>query len=234
MSSTSTPERKLTLIYFDIAGKGEALRLELNAAGLAFTDKRVGGEVWQALKPTLQFGQLPCLIVEEGDKKSEIVQSSAIQRYIGTIAGEEVGLYPTDPIQAALVDSIVAFEADAFMGWRCVKYNERNGFSGDILDEKTLEALMNNINTKIVPAQFKKLEAILGRSTTGWFANTAKPTIADFEWGCTLQIIKGSTDFPVLAAFVDKFNAYESNVNYYGAKAAAAAAAANAAANTAE
>ena len=48
----------------------------------------------------LPFGQLPVLEVEEG---VYIAQSAAIMRYIG----KKTGLYPSDAVKAALVDSII-------------------------------------------------------------------------------------------------------------------------------
>ena len=68
----------------------------------------------------LPYGQVPALAV--GGKI--LGQSSAIMRYIG----KATGLYPEDPVVAALVDSILDSEADMTAGISCCRYQERFGF----------------------------------------------------------------------------------------------------------
>ena len=115
--------------------KAEAIRLALFAAGIDFEDVRVtrADGSFQAVKPTLMFGQLPCLQVGEGDDAFELVQSAAILRFVGKLARSPLApnprdLYPTEPAVAALIDSIVDQEADTFMGLRVAKYPSRFGF----------------------------------------------------------------------------------------------------------
>lgn len=52
---------EVRLTYFDLAGMGEPIRLSLAMSGMPFTDERLSFEQFGALKPTLKFGQLPCL-----------------------------------------------------------------------------------------------------------------------------------------------------------------------------
>ena len=63
------------------------------------------------------------------DGKVMIAQSAAIIRFIGKL-DKSGGLYPTDPVRAAIVDSIVAQENDMFTGISCVRYQDRFGFDG--------------------------------------------------------------------------------------------------------
>lgn len=71
------------LSYFDISGLGEPIRFALSIAGMPFTDKRLNYDEFLALKPTLRFGQVPCLTVVRNRTRHEIFQSAAILRYIG-------------------------------------------------------------------------------------------------------------------------------------------------------
>ena len=52
------------LTYFDVDGLGEPIRFALTMAGVEFEDHRIAGADWQQLKPTLTYGQLPCLFVD--------------------------------------------------------------------------------------------------------------------------------------------------------------------------
>ena len=69
--------------YFDLRVKGEPARLLLAYAGLKYTDERVAlgwdnPAPWQAMKPSMPWGQLPCL-TWNGEV---ICQSMAICRYV--------------------------------------------------------------------------------------------------------------------------------------------------------
>lgn len=109
----------LKLVYFDLAGKAEAIRLAFKLANVEFEDVRLSfedfgkykaGEVLEKYpftKLPLPFGQLPVLII---DDEEIIGQSSAIIRYVGKITGH----YPTCPIKAAKIDSFLDHENDIF------------------------------------------------------------------------------------------------------------------------
>lgn len=47
---------KLTLHYFQLYGRAEPVRMALYKAGVEFTDNRVAGDDWKALK---ESGKLP-------------------------------------------------------------------------------------------------------------------------------------------------------------------------------
>ena len=113
----STKNKKLKLYYFNIPGKGEPIRLACAYSGIDFEDVRVDREQFEKLKQEskLPFGQLPVLQVSEDTFLS---QSAAIMRYIGKLGG----LYPKDPIAAALVDAVMDEEHDLFAGISIVRY----------------------------------------------------------------------------------------------------------------
>ena len=91
---------KLVLTYFDFDGsRGEAARLAMHLAGIAFEDKRIARSDWPAMRDTTPYQALP---IFEVDGKV-IAQSNTINRYVGKLAG----LYPKDDWQAAIADELM-------------------------------------------------------------------------------------------------------------------------------
>jgi prostaglandin-H2 D-isomerase / glutathione transferase len=89
------------LLYFDIPGRGEAIRILLHAAGIGFTDTRFPSADWKTIKPTTPLGSVPVLTINGTDH----VQSLALMRYAAKLGG----FYPTDdhPLQALVVDEVM-------------------------------------------------------------------------------------------------------------------------------
>ena len=57
-----------------------------------------------AMKPSLRFGQVPCLQLGGGD---ELFQSSSVLRFVARKFDTSGTLYPSDPAAAAQVDALV-------------------------------------------------------------------------------------------------------------------------------
>ena len=81
------------LTYFPFRGLGEPIRLFFEDQGIAFEDRRVGFDEWDAVKPQMQFRQMPRL----QDGETTLFQSQAILRYLarprglcGEIEGERI------------------------------------------------------------------------------------------------------------------------------------------------
>jgi glutathione S-transferase len=109
---------KLKLYYFNIPGKGEAIRLACAYGGIPLEDFRMHANEFHDLKVSgkLAFGQVPAL---EVNGSTMITQSAAIMRYVGKLTG----LYPTgDDLYAAKIDMIVDSENDLFMGLAVSRY----------------------------------------------------------------------------------------------------------------
>ena len=82
-ASFLTP-RQITLTYFDLPAKAEAIRLALYLGGIPFEDKRVNGVQWAAIKPSVgPYAQLPFITVDG----KNVFQSINILLYTGTLTG---------------------------------------------------------------------------------------------------------------------------------------------------
>jgi len=92
------------LTYFDLAARGEPARLIFAAANVKFVDNRIKMQDWPALKPTLEWGQMP--ILQFGDKT--LTQSKAIYRYLG----RKFKLNGADEWESAQCDELVDATSD--------------------------------------------------------------------------------------------------------------------------
>jgi len=70
-----TPE----IIYFDIRGRAEPIRLLLEDVGVGYVDTQITLEEWPAVRETTPFRRMP--LYREGDL--EIPEAFAIMRYLG-------------------------------------------------------------------------------------------------------------------------------------------------------
>jgi len=211
---------KLELMYFNIAAKGEPIRLLCAHAGVPLVDTRLSFEEFGAKKQSgeLHFGQVPALVV---NGKKQLVQTAAILRYLARLKPSSC-LYPSDPEEAAVVDALVDQVGDAFMSMSMYKYGPRFGLSDEIMTDDNKAAFFKEIETKILPAQLGFVSNFLEKSSSGWLANTKEPTIADFYWVCQLRMLtewfkldEPLKDFPHLQKLVSKLNGLPAVEAYY-------------------
>eukprot|EP01038_Epipyxis_sp_PR26KG_P015210 gene15210-20489_t len=212
-------KKSLKLYYFDIPGKGEAIRLACAYSGLEFEDIRMDGAQFTGMKNQgkLPFGQLPVL---EVDEKDIIPQTASILRYIGKLSGK---LYSDDPVMAGRIDAILDAENDLFTGLSVSRYKERMGF--ECLDEATIASVRKSLNDIILPKHLANLEAFAKSSKSGWIAGGDCPSIADFALVPRLQWLASgvnegiSTDilkpYPYLNKMILKLLSEPSIVSYY-------------------
>ncbi|KAH7717128.1 Nagst-1 protein [Aphelenchoides avenae] len=85
------------LIYFDLRGAGEAIRMLFHYAKEKFEDFRVEQAKWEKLKPKMPFGKLPVLEVDG----KQLPESYAICRYLA----RKHGLAGKDAWEEATVDA---------------------------------------------------------------------------------------------------------------------------------
>lgn len=214
---------KYKLLYFDIEGKAEPIRLAFKYAGVELEDYRFKERAeFIALKESgrFMFGQVPALQVDD-----DIVlnQTNAILRFVAQLAPAS-NLYSSDPITAARIDAICDQEADAFASSRVAKYHNRFGFAFFEDNKELLEKVWLTINEEVLPRHLNLVSALLKKGSTGWIAGTQKPSIADFCWAPILKsVLEGKTtgdstvlkSFPEVIAFMRKFYALPAVAQYY-------------------
>jgi glutathione S-transferase len=215
MGQASSTPTSLELKYFNIEGKGAPIRMLIKHVGFPnFIDTRFKDGEFAKLKESgeLAFGQVPCLEVTLSDgSKTQLFQTASILRYVGKTCGGDV--YPTDALQAALVDAVMDQEADLFLGLSASKYAPRHGFG--CLDDATIAKVRKSLNDEVLPRHLGFFEELLKKSTTGWLCNTANPSCADFLLAPRLKwLASGAIDgisttllgqFPLVESFVQRF-----------------------------
>ena len=173
------------LSYFDIPGLGEPIRLALAYLEVPFDDHRFAnrGE-FLALKPTLKFGQVPCLQVDG----AELFQSAAILRFVATRYDASGTLYPADPAQACEVDALVDQVKDMTQGWGPLRYRERFGFPADLFDDATQKKCEEFYLRDTLPRHLAYFATVLqAHPTSPWLCGGTHPTIADFMFATVVH-----------------------------------------------
>jgi glutathione S-transferase len=94
------------VLYFDIRGRAEPIRLLLAAEGAAFDDQAVVREEWARQKATLPLGQVPVLTETDGAGARQIPHSQAILRHLGRVF-DRTGAGASGQLQADLVAETV-------------------------------------------------------------------------------------------------------------------------------
>merc|ERR1712129_332782 len=145
------------------------------------------------------------------------------------MGGKQAGLYPEDLVTAAQVDALLDHETDTLMGMKVTKYKERFGFGEWLMTDENVKKLRVDINKEVLPKHLRQLETLLQQGGTEWLAGTPGPTIADFFWVPTLQLLeKGEwnedTDmfkpFTGLQELIKRFLALPAIADYYKSRSA--------------
>jgi len=153
---------KPRILYFDIRGRAEPLRLLLEDVGVEFTDHQVTLEQWPEIRDSTPFGRMP--VYSEGEL--EIPESFAIMHYLG----RKHGLLGAD--EAARVRCDVTIEA-----WRDYSNRVANTFGALSTSQSAREAFVETEQ----PALLADLEAFYLANPSGapfWAGDS--PTIADY------------------------------------------------------
>jgi glutathione S-transferase len=113
---------KLRLTYFASRGRAESSRIALAYGGIDFEDRRLPGPTLFAGRAdgsiASPFNQFPVLEVDG----VPIAQSATILRYVAKLAG----LYPTNPIEAAIAESIVDQLSDIGSGFLNILFSPQD------------------------------------------------------------------------------------------------------------
>ena len=177
---------KLVLTYFDIDGsRGEAARLAMHIAGIAFDDRRIARSDWPAVRDTMPYLSLPVL---EVDGKA-LAQSNTINRYVGKLAG----LYPRDEWQAAIVDEVMDAIEDI-----STRIGVTFALEGEA-KKKAREALAAGA----LPHFLRQLQARLEAGGGEWFVEN-RLTVADLKCFLYVRWLKSGALDHIPANLVDR------------------------------
>jgi len=185
----TTHNYKLT--YFKVRGLGEQIRLLLNDQGIPFEDFQFEREQWESIKPTMQFGQTPCL--NDGD--FQIVQSGAIMRHLG----RKHDLYGNSEYDHTYLDMFYDGIKDLHSKYVQLIYQE--------YDEKKDEFVKS-----VLPVELAKFEALLKSKKNGkGFVLGDKLSFVDYtlyEELDILQLLDPNClhSFPTLKGYHERMN----------------------------
>lgn len=161
---------KPQIMYFDIRGRAEPIRLLLEFCGVDYVDRQVTQEEWQSIRATTPFRRMP--VYSEGDLV--IPETFAIMNYLGRrydLQGKS---------ESARIRCDVTIEA-------CRDYGNRiaSVFGARSTNEDARKLFLKEEQ----PALLSDLEEYyLARDLTSPYWTGGKPTIADFA---TFHLIEG-------------------------------------------
>ena len=151
------------LTYFDFdGGRGEAIRIALHSAGIAFEDNRLSFAQFTEQRAGFRFNALPVFEVDG----VAVTQSNAICRYVGKLAG----LYPEDEMQELYCDEVMGALED--LGQRL---GPTFGMTGE-----ELRLAREQLAGGWIPVFLRGLEQLLVRGGGTWFADN-RLTMADLK-----------------------------------------------------
>ncbi|MDI3290186.1 glutathione S-transferase family protein [Polyangium sp. 15x6] len=168
------PEREL--VYFDIRGRAESIRLLLAYARAPYVDRGIPRADWPSLKKTVPLGQVPVLLERSSGGERVIPQSQAILRHLARVFGLD-GTSEDERVRADIVaETVVELRA----AWNRVAYNP-----GWLNDQAATDAHFRDV----FPRFRALLEGLLEQSEERgalYFAGPT-PTHADFLAFDTLE-----------------------------------------------
>lgn len=170
---------EMKLFYFKLRGRGEPIRLALEALGVEYADTALtDGLDFGAMKaaagtPAWPFGQAP--VFQDGD--AIIAQSDAILRHIG----RKYDLYGSGLTEQAFVDMVLLAVEDVRKAYIALIYQSQLAEDAKAAYYK-LHIDPNTIHDRNGGAHFKFLENLLERNNGGkGFVVGNKLSIADIQ-----------------------------------------------------
>mmetsp|Transcript_10766 Transcript_10766/g.31942 ORF Transcript_10766/g.31942 Transcript_10766/m.31942 type:complete len:235 (-) Transcript_10766:205-909(-) len=168
MGPTNAAAGKHILHYFDLPGRGEAVRLALTLGAVAFEDKRFTGKEWPQIKPTTPWLTVPVLELPDG---SRLAQTHAVLRYVGRISNPR--LYPEDPLLGARVDELMDAINDAQVAI--------NSVGKDMGPAEKLAARKVAAEDGILADFLSRIDSFVGAHGSGGHAVGESLTVADLK-----------------------------------------------------
>jgi len=180
-SVTNSPLIQLTmsdikLTYFYGKGRAEISRLILAFAGVNYQDNRITGEEFKAIKPFLDYGQVPKLEY----KGNVIYQSRSIARFLA----KEFGLAGKTNVEVAKADEVVDAITDLQNSAYTVMFEK---------DEKVKQEKMKKVYGEVLPSGLANLEKILIKNGGKHFAGNSF-TWADLDLLMLVDFLSNQKD----------------------------------------
>lgn len=175
-----------TLHYFDVRGRGEAIRLAFADMNITYEEVSFTGEQWGKFKPDglkakyiaagqLAFGQVPLLthcIKGPNEPCVEIAQSHSILRYIGRMYNADYRFASFDRLAA--IDVAADGTEDVRKPLSTIKYSED---SDEVKHERYTKWYTDE---GAAPMWFGYFEKLVAASSTPYLAGTTTPSHADY------------------------------------------------------
>lgn len=161
---------KIEVTYFNSPGRAEPVRVALRLANVPFVDTRIDFPQFGAMRAEGRFplGSVPVLAVDD----VVIPQTAAMLRYAARLG--DGSLYPSDPYQAFLVDSVVDSFNDTLSAALVPSFFEQDPEKKVAMRRAFVEGPMARV--------FAFVEGLITRSG-GPFLIGAQMTIADLIVG---------------------------------------------------
>eukprot|EP00603_Paraphysomonas_imperforata_P005171 CAMPEP_0114430280 /NCGR_PEP_ID=MMETSP0103-20121206/9955_1 /TAXON_ID=37642 ORGANISM="Paraphysomonas imperforata, Strain PA2" /NCGR_SAMPLE_ID=MMETSP0103 /ASSEMBLY_ACC=CAM_ASM_000201 /LENGTH=227 /DNA_ID=CAMNT_0001599713 /DNA_START=34 /DNA_END=717 /DNA_ORIENTATION=- len=171
MSDSSKP----TLVYFNLRGRGDVIRLALSQTGVDWAEESIDYAVMKQGGPDFPFAQAPAF----HHNGLRVVQMDAILRYIG----REWGMYGDSNVESTQIDMIMCGVESLRAEYVNLCYKEKFSEEG-VKAYKATHLDAAGLATRNNGAHMQYLEDILGRSdsfvATG-FSVGNKLSIADLH-----------------------------------------------------
>jgi glutathione S-transferase len=171
------------LIYFDIRGRGELIRLLFAQSGVPFEDCRIKHEEWPEFKPLTPFGSLPIVEIDG----ETLTGSTIIARYLAELP--EFQLAGSNPFENAKIAAIGNY------------LNDLEVEIAKFFFEKD-DAMIKKFFNEQVPKFYEKLEKLSSTNSSGYLWEDKLTWVDFYAYQLTCWIrLKNSPD----AAALDKY-----------------------------
>jgi len=173
---------KIKLVYFDMEGFAEPVRLALTLTGLEFEDERLTWSQWIEFKPKTPYGNLPVMYINEDENPK--TQSGAMLRYVASLRPEKK-LNPTEKLYAVeeaigLVEDLNrAWWPNMIMGGNPAFYGHPQNFGTTEAGKETIKNMRTKFAEQCIPAFARHIADFVDKHGNGKFMCGDTPTIAD-------------------------------------------------------